>query len=225
DMGKIRLGYWDIRGRGQSIRLMLEYLGLDYDEIRYPRGDAPEFDCSIWLADKFKLGMDFPNLPYLIDGDTRITESWAIMKHLGYKDNLLVPGNKEQQTRCNMAEGVLEDFRVRFARLCYNQNFENLTSEYLEYMHTKLNYLDKFLDGSKWLVGAKLTYVDFLFCEILDQIRICFPGCLESYGHVTPYLARFDALERIASYRASDRYRKFPVNSKIAGWRGMKERI
>uniref|UniRef100_H2XLA5 glutathione transferase n=1 Tax=Ciona intestinalis TaxID=7719 RepID=H2XLA5_CIOIN len=222
-MSKISFGYWDIRGRGQSIRLMLEYLALDYEEVRYPRGDAPEFDCSEWLAAKPNLNLEFPNVPYLVDGEVRITESWAIMKHLGYKGNLM-PETVAQRIRCDMAEGVLEDFRVRFARLCYNPNFENLIEEYLTFMNTKLVYFDGFLKEAKWLSGQKLTYVDFLFCEVLDQIRLCFPGCLKPYDNVTSYLERFDSLEGIVAYRTSDRYRKFPINSKIAAWRGMEER-
>ncbi|KAB1274745.1 Glutathione S-transferase Mu 1 [Camelus dromedarius] len=33
-------------------------------------GDAPDYDRSHWLNEKFKLGLDFPNLPYLMMGLT-----------------------------------------------------------------------------------------------------------------------------------------------------------
>nr|AAB19398.1 glutathione S-transferase subunit Yb5 [mice, liver, Peptide, 37 aa] [Mus sp.] len=36
-------------------------------------GVAPDYDRSQWL-EKFKLGLDFPNLPYLIDGSHKITQ-------------------------------------------------------------------------------------------------------------------------------------------------------
>lgn len=77
DKSKIRLGYWAIRGRGQVPRLLLSYSGLDWEEEVYQ-------DASKWFGagDKTKLGLDFPNLPYLISGDFKITESSAIARYI-----------------------------------------------------------------------------------------------------------------------------------------------
>uniref|UniRef100_A0A8C2M9K0 glutathione transferase n=1 Tax=Cricetulus griseus TaxID=10029 RepID=A0A8C2M9K0_CRIGR len=43
---------------------------------------------SQWLNEKFKLGLDFPNLPYLIDGSHKITQSNAILRYIARKHNL-----------------------------------------------------------------------------------------------------------------------------------------
>uniref|UniRef100_A0A8D2I2D6 glutathione transferase n=1 Tax=Urocitellus parryii TaxID=9999 RepID=A0A8D2I2D6_UROPR len=51
-------------------------------------GDAPDYDRSQWLSDKFKLSLDFPNLPYLIDGVQKITQSSAILRYIARKHNL-----------------------------------------------------------------------------------------------------------------------------------------
>ncbi len=75
--GKIKVGYWALRGRGQVIRHLLAYTGLDWEEVTYKQpGD--------WFAigDKNKLGLDFPNLPYLINGDFKLTESMAIANYI-----------------------------------------------------------------------------------------------------------------------------------------------
>ena len=75
--GKFKLGYWATRGRGQVLRLLLAYSGLDWEEKTYK-------DPSQWFGagDKAKLGFDFPNLPYLINGDFKLTESIAIAKYI-----------------------------------------------------------------------------------------------------------------------------------------------
>ncbi|XP_040854575.1 glutathione S-transferase Mu 4 isoform X6 [Ochotona curzoniae] len=57
----VTLGYWDIRGLAHAIRLLLEYTDTSYEEKRYTMGDAPDYDRSQWLSEKFKLGLDFPN--------------------------------------------------------------------------------------------------------------------------------------------------------------------
>ena len=35
---------------------------------------APDFDKSCWFDNKFSLGFDFPNLPYFIDRDIKLTQ-------------------------------------------------------------------------------------------------------------------------------------------------------
>ncbi|XP_040854587.1 glutathione S-transferase-like isoform X11 [Ochotona curzoniae] len=55
------LGYWELRGLALPIRLLLEYTGTSYEEKHYRMGDAPDYDRSQWLNEKFKLGLDFPN--------------------------------------------------------------------------------------------------------------------------------------------------------------------
>lgn len=69
---KLILGYWGIRGKGQVPRLLLNYVGADWEEKVYT-------DPTAWFGgDKQSLGFDFPNLPYLIDGDLKLSETIAI---------------------------------------------------------------------------------------------------------------------------------------------------
>lgn len=63
----ITLGYWKIRARGEILRLLMNYLNLEYEEKNYTPKE--------WFTTKDSLGMDFPNLPYLFDGNLKITES------------------------------------------------------------------------------------------------------------------------------------------------------
>ena len=82
---KPHLGYWESRGTAQHIRYLLIYLGVDFEETRYPMGDAPEYDRSAWTSKKDNLGLFFPSLPYFIDGECRLTDSKAIMKFIACK--------------------------------------------------------------------------------------------------------------------------------------------
>ena len=42
-----------------------------------------------WLPDKYSLGLDFPNLPYWIDGEVKLTQTLAILKYLARKYGLI----------------------------------------------------------------------------------------------------------------------------------------
>ena len=61
------------------------YLGVDYEEDLYEQGDGPDFSRQQWFDKRDKLGLAFPNLPYLIDGSTQVTETLAIMKYIANK--------------------------------------------------------------------------------------------------------------------------------------------
>lgn len=74
------LRYWPGAWKGNSIRLLLEYVGADYEEIRYSQDK--------WFNDdKHNLGFNFPNLPYLIDGDLKLTESLNLLSYIPNKYN------------------------------------------------------------------------------------------------------------------------------------------
>ena len=78
-MAPIKIGYWDIRGLAEPIRMLLKHLNIEFEEKRYGFGNESEAsfpNLDEWLAEKFTLGLDFPNLPYLIDGDFKMTEVW-----------------------------------------------------------------------------------------------------------------------------------------------------
>ena len=82
---KPTLGYWAIRGLASQIRYQMVYLGVDYAEDTFEQGGPPDFDRSKWLLQKDNLGLTFPNLPYFIDGETRLTDVGAIMKFIANK--------------------------------------------------------------------------------------------------------------------------------------------
>lgn len=223
-MANPTLAYWDIRGLAEPVRLMLEYCGVSYEDKRYVCGDAPTYDRSSWMDVKPTIGLDFPNLPYYMDGDTKMTESTAILKHVGRKNNCLLPKNDTESDRCDMLEGTVSDFRRDFVMLCYRPGFEdNKTAFFDKTFPTKMERFNQYMSDKEWISGETLTYVDFMFCEILDHVRLMQPGCYDKYENINRYLEKFFKMEKIASYRASDRFKKYPINNKMANWGGSAE--
>ncbi len=73
---KVVHGYWGARGNGQISRLLLAYTGAVWEDVKYTSPDQ-------WFGkDKQELGLAFPNLPYLIDGDLKLTESSALHRYI-----------------------------------------------------------------------------------------------------------------------------------------------
>lgn len=95
-------GYWNIHRLAHTICLLLEYKELNYEGKKYMVGDVPDHDRSQWLNEKLKPGLDFPNLPYLIDDAFEITQSDVIFCYIAYKYNLW--GETEEKIHVDIFE-------------------------------------------------------------------------------------------------------------------------
>ncbi|XP_076022604.1 glutathione S-transferase Mu 3-like [Genypterus blacodes] len=212
----MKLAYWDIRGLAQPARLLLEYTGTQYEDKFYVCGEAPNYDKSCWFDEKKKLGMDFPNLPYLVDGDKKIVQSNAIMRYIARKHKMCGE-TEEEQIRVDIMENQAMDFRNGFVMMCYT-NLDAMKPGYVEKLAGTLKDFSEYLGDRKWFAGDKITFVDFLMYELLDQHRMFEPKCLDEFKNLKDLLDRFEALEKIAAYMKSNRFMKTPVNNKMAKW-------
>lgn len=209
------LGYWDIRGLAEPIRLLLNYTETDFKDERYELGDAPEYSAKAWTSVKYTLGLSFPNLPYYIDGDMKISQSNAILRHIARKHDLCGT-SEEEKVMVDVAENQLMDFRKKFTGLCYNQNFETLKENYLNDVKPMIKQFAEFLGEKKFLTGDKITFVDFILYEIMDEHQIFDSTLLEPHKNLKDFLKRIEELPTIAAYLKSDRFKPRPINNKMA---------
>merc|ERR1712071_163490 len=179
------LAYWDIRGLAQPIRLLLAYTETKYEDKYYVCGPAPTFDKTCWFDIKSSLGFDFPNLPYYVDGDVKITQSNAILRYIGRKNNLLGTDETER-IRVDMMENEIGDFRSTFVSLCYNPNFADRHENYRKALPDRLAKFSNFLGENIWLAGEHIAVVDFILYEMLDQHLLFEPKCLDGFPKGVP---------------------------------------
>ncbi|XP_012973577.3 glutathione S-transferase Mu 6 isoform X1 [Mesocricetus auratus] len=202
---------------GHAIRLLLEYTETSYEEKRYTMGDAPDYDRSQWLNDKFKLGLDFPNLPYLIDGSHKVTQSNAILRYLGRKHNLCGE-TEEERVRVDILEKQVMDSRIQMGTLCYSPDFEKRKPEFLKGLPDHLKLYSEFLGTRPWFAGDKITFADFLVYDVLDQHQMFEPKCLDAFPNLKDFVARFEDLKKISAYMKTSRFLPSPVYLKQAMW-------
>ena len=97
--------------------MLLHYVGEDHEDIVY-EWDAPEGSGNNWPTNKFNKGLDFPNIPYYIDGDLKLTQSSVILRYLGKKYNLIGNGDKEN-AMIDMLVDTTTDMRMNLAIPAY----------------------------------------------------------------------------------------------------------
>lgn len=216
-MSKPVFGYWSIRGLGQPIRLLLAYAGQDFDEKCYECGPGPEFNKDCWFSEKFNLGLDFPNLPYYIDGSVKLTQSATILRYLARKHGLAARTDAEH-IRVDLAMDEAIDLKRSAALLCYSRDFESLKPGFIKQAAEKLKQADRFLGTAQWFAGDRLTFVDFFWWEVLDLLNAMDSTLLSDFSNLNSFHKRFQALPAIKQYVESEKFRSLPFNNKMAAF-------
>lgn len=174
-----------------------------------------------WFKEKFNHGLDFPNLPYYIDGDTKITQSHVILRHLGRKHGL--DGKTEaDKMRVDLALAQTQDYLMDFVQLAYNPKYEEMKDDYLKVMPDKLKALSNFLGHRKFVAGDYVTFVDFFLFEFLES-QLAFSGdMLKNFPSVEAYHKRVASLPGVEKYLTSEKFIKYPFYSPLSLFSGKK---
>lgn len=206
----VKIGYWSLRGLCSPIRYLLEYVGEEYEDVRYKAKDD-------WFGIKFEMGLDFPNVPWMEDGDVKISQSGAILRYLAEKHGLHGTDLKER--------GILEmlaceamDFHMAYARVVYNPDFENLKEGLQDSQMKKMEQFETFLGVKNFFGGEKPKFPDFHLYEILSIHMLLFPEFKSKFPKIVAYLQRFEELPKIKAHMESDKFIKAPINGPSAKW-------
>ncbi|KAL4450295.1 hypothetical protein ABPG74_009001 [Tetrahymena malaccensis] len=225
EKSQITLGYWNIRGLGQLSRYLLEYTGLKYKEKRYQKLEE-------WFQkDKQGLGIEFANLPYIIDGDLKLTESHAVNLYIIRKSgkNELLGTSLIEQAKIRELIGYLEDFFRQILTLCFNPQFSIIKQQkFNDDFSLRLQRLENQLtkDNRKWLNGQSLSLPDFIFYEISQYIKGIYPDEFKKLPKIQAFQARFEEIEQIQDYMMSEEYIYAPFLAVGHGaqWTGLKQK-
>ena len=207
----IIIGYWSIRGLAEPIRHILEYTGTPYSQKKYTTLEE-------WSKDKVSLGLEIPNVPYLIDGDKNVTESDAIIHYIilksGHKE--LLGKTDDEIVNLAIVRGVLYDIRGAMVSTIYNPDYSKLIDAVLkDRVHPKLENLEKFSAsrGGDGLIGTGLTYIDFVLHEVSQALDTMEDKVFDKYPTLKKIVDRVHAEPKIQEYLASDRFQARPFNN------------
>ena len=218
---QVVLGYWNIRGFSEPIRMLLEYLEIPYVEEKYK-------EVEEWLPKKQSGAMEFPNLPYLIDGDLTLTESEAILAHLAIKANKPELNGKDQdRVRFLQLRGVITEIGPRLGQYAYESKDLDELKQKCEmwaswWGGSKLPGLNDLLGKNEWVMGY-LTYLDFILAETIersaDMDAEVGTKITKDYPNLIAHAKRVHELPAIKAYRQSDRFQPRPYLRHVALWK------
>jgi len=208
----LKLYYFDLKGKGESIRLICAYGGLKLEDYRFTTRDE-------FLAMKESSRLPFGQVPMLeVDGKLAMVQSTAIMRYLGKlsglyptSDHILaqrVDAVMEQAADVFMASTVLT-YGLRYAIDLSPEAKEKSFEYYNEtILPCHLRKVELYLESSAsgWMAGtAEPSTADFVwYCSLMnmaDKKEISEKNkSLEDFPKLKAFVAKFASLEEIKEY-------------------------
>ena len=197
---KLIFGYWNVRGfhRANPCCYLLNYANVDYDTSTY------QITENSWFEVKSGTGIPFPNLPYIIDGDFKLSESMAVAQYIcgKFKPELLgtTPQEKARiyQLQNIVAEISSESIKPFYAHDDRNAHIANYTKQ--------VELLVTYLASKTYLIGDNLTLPDFLFFEVINYaVKLSDSAILTTYPTLQAYHDRIKNLPGLKEYLESDK--------------------
>ena len=211
------VGYWKIRGLGAPIRMMFYFLKVPFADVTYEvQGEEPNFDVSSWADVKFTLGFELPNLPYLIDGDVKLTETAAIMQYIARKWRpSLLGSTAAEMGRVQMLWDGVSNLKKQSTVPCY---MGSTAEEIIDTIRPLLAKIVELMGASNWIAGDNLTWLDFYFAENLDMIDKLSDGLFYAeFPSLQTYWERFITQEGLGEAWCDDsKLMKTPFNNRMA---------
>ncbi|KAF6208055.1 hypothetical protein GE061_016505 [Apolygus lucorum] len=178
-MPTYKLIYFNFSMLGESIRMILSYKGVEFEDYRVP--------MSAWKS--LKKTIPFEKLPILeIDGK-RYHQSQAILRFLA-KDINLGGDSAHEEYEIDFVAGTIQDFTAAASFLWDSKDpdgkkelLEKLRSEIIPYYFKLWNEIAERNGG--YLANGKLSWVDLYFYGIMNTFEpAAKTDCINEYLHL-----------------------------------------
>lgn len=214
------LYYWDgIPGRGEFVRLALEYAKADYIDVARQKGGTERMMAMI----KGESAAFVPFAPpFLKHGELIVSHVANILLYLGEKLDL-APSDVQGRLFAHGLQLTITDFLTEIhdchhpisTSLYYEDQKDEAKRRSEVFLADRapkfLGYFEKILaHGSQThAVGDRLSYVDLSLFHLVEGLRYAFPQAMEGdgarYQRLVALHDRVSELPTIAAYLRSDR--------------------
>lgn len=214
---RYRLYYWPgIQGRGEFVRLALEYAGAEYVDVLRRSG-----------ATGFPKKFTPFAMPYLVAGKRVLSQTANILLYLGPRLRLApraeagrLWAHQLQLTIADWLAEVHDSHHPIASGLYYEEQRREAKRRAADFVAHRLpKYLDYFQgvmrrSGGPWLLGRSLAYPDLSLFQMVAGLRYAFPRGMASlerrYACIISLHDRVAAHPRLTAYFASPR--RIPFN-------------
>ncbi|KAM3913196.1 glutathione S-transferase P 1-like isoform 2-T2 [Leptodactylus fuscus] len=196
--------YFPLRGRAENIRLLLGDQGATWEE--------EEVQMQDWKSGNLKKEAVFGQLPKFKDGDFVLYQSNSILRYLGRKYDI-AGGSNQESALIDMVNDGVEDLRLKFARAIFYEpeTKDKYEADLPNHFSAFERILSQNCNGTKYLVGDKISYADYNLLDLLQTHLALFPACLSTFPLLTAYIDRITSRPKLSEYLNSDARKNRPM--------------
>lgn len=198
-----QLTYWNKRGRGEQVRLMLAELGEQWEEV-HVGGES-----FVALQKQGPSRLTFGSVPMLEDGDLFLCQGPVILGYLARKHGLVNAEDLATAARADEIALGAEDLRIAYFSL-FGGDAADKQKKFVEssWRERWLPALSGLLEigSSGYFVGDSVTHADIAMWDVLDSITTWVSGAiLDEFPRVERFYAAIKDRPNIAAYLQSER--------------------
>ena len=209
---ELKLHYFDIKGKGESIRLICAYGGLELEDHRFESRDQ-------FLAMKASSRLSFGQVPMLeVDGKVAMVQSAAIMRYLGKLTGLYPMDDHILAQKIDAIMDQVSDVFMGSTVLTYGLRYAiDLSPEAKEKCYgifnetvlpTHLKRAERVLQSSStgWMAGTtEPSPADFVwYCSLVNMAAKKEMSdenkSLSAFPKLKAFMEKFESLEAIKEY-------------------------
>jgi glutathione S-transferase len=198
-MPTYKLIYFNLIGRGETIRMIFKMAGVDFEDFRIERDQ---------FTPEMKADTPFGQLPVLEVDGVKLCQSNACARYLARKYNLAGKTDLEQ-AQVDMVADCFED-TIKPMIACFTETDETRKAEAKkkyaeEQLPAFLKLLERLLtanhDGDKFFVGEEVTWVDLQFLSFIIWLKHTdVENPLADFPKLTALKARVESIPQIAEW-------------------------
>ncbi len=127
----MKLVYFDLYGRAEPIRLLLNHSKVEFEDVRLAREDWPAYKAD------HSEELEWGQVPALtVEGKT-LTQTQSILRYLG-KTYGYYPTEAYDAWRVDSAHEALSDLMNGFARINFEQDAEKKKEQFVGYLTNQI---------------------------------------------------------------------------------------
>uniref|UniRef100_A0A0B7BXB2 Glutathione transferase n=1 Tax=Arion vulgaris TaxID=1028688 RepID=A0A0B7BXB2_9EUPU len=192
----IKLIYFDTRGRGEVLRLLLAAAGQAYEDVRVSKDD--------WHAGKFST--PFGQLPCLeIDGE-RYGQTVAIGNYIARQFGF----HGKNDTEALKIDQIVQ-LSQDFINVIINAVFNSDESKKLEHLKALkevevpkyFSFYETLLSENGYFVGSSLTFADLTVYDVIDTIRLRSNDAVDAFPAIQNLIRNVESNDNVKAYLAA----------------------
>ena len=188
----MKLYYFDIYGRAESIRFLLSHAKVEYENV----------NAGPIMADLKKDKLEFGQVPLLETADGHsFVQSWAILRYLG-RTYGYYPNEAELAWKIDSTIDAVEDYFAAYFKFNFESNEEKkaiFKEAWLKNLPIWVAAIEKRLEanGGKYIAGDKITIADFAIGAVAFNLLL--NEANPHYAETMPFIKDHEVLKKYAN--------------------------